>query len=126
MELCSFGFVVFVSIQPIQERNIQMKTLAFAVATAAALFMATPLFVGAIPAKAENLKMAQGVDLQINRDRDDNGRRDRRGRDTDVTVGVGPGGVVVGPRERQRCRTVTTTVERDDGRRVKRTERRCD
>ena len=105
-----------------------MKKLAFAVATAAAIFMATPLFVGASPANAENLKMAQGVDVRINGDRngdrDDNGRRNRR--DRDVTVGVGPGGIVVGPRERQRCRTVTTTVERDDGRRVQRTERRCD
>jgi hypothetical protein len=103
-----------------------MKTIGFAVATAAAIFMTAPLFVGAIPANAENLKMAQGVDLQINRDRDDNGRRNRRDRDTDVTLGVGPGGIVVGPRARERCRTVTTTVERDDGRRVQRTERRCD
>ena len=35
-----------------------------------------------------------------------------------------PGGRHVGPR--QRCRTVTTTVERDDGRMVTRRERRCD
>jgi hypothetical protein len=41
-----------------------------------------------------------------------------------TTVGVGPGGVTVGPR--QRCRMVTTTVERDDGRRITRKERRCD
>jgi hypothetical protein len=100
-----------------------MKRITLTAATAAAIVMTAPLFVGAIPAKAENLKMAQ-VDVQINRDRDDNWRRDRR--DRDVTVGVGPGGVVVGPRARERCRTVTTTVERDDGRRVKRTERRCD
>ena len=33
-------------------------------------------------------------------------------------------GVTVGPR--QRCRMVTTTVERDDGRRITRKERRCD
>jgi hypothetical protein len=51
--------------------------------------------------------------------------RDRRGRyDTDTTVGVGPGGVTVGPR--QRCRMETTTIERDDGRRITRQERRCD
>jgi hypothetical protein len=123
MELSSFGLVVFVSIQ---KRNTKMAKIAFAVATAAAIFLATPLFVGAIPAKADNLKMAQGLDLQINPDRDDNWRRNRRGRDADVTVGVGPRGVVVGPRERERCRTVTTTIERDDGRRVRRTERRCD
>ena len=35
-----------------------------------------------------------------------------------------PHGVTVGPR--QRCRMVTTTVERDDGRRITRKERRCD
>jgi hypothetical protein len=103
-----------------------MKTITFVVATAAAIFTATPLFVGATPAKAENLKMAQGVDLQINGDRDGNGRRNRRDRDADVTVGVGPGGIAIGPRARQHCRTVTTTVERDNGRRVQRTERICD
>jgi hypothetical protein len=101
-----------------------MKTIAFAVATAAAIFTATPLFVGAAPAEAQNLQMAQGVDVQINGDRDDRGRRDRR--DRDVTVGVGPGGIVVGPRGRSHCRTVTTMIERDNGRRVKRTERICD
>jgi hypothetical protein len=101
-----------------------MNKMTFAVAAAAAIFTVTPLFVGATPAKAENLKMAQGVDVRINgdRDRDDNGRHRR---DRDLTVGVGPGGIAVG-RERPRCRTVTTTVERDNGRRVQRTERRCD
>jgi hypothetical protein len=101
-----------------------MKTIAFAVATAAAFFIAAPLLVLAIPAQADDLKMAQGVDVQINGDRDENGRRNRR--DRDVTVGVGPGGIAIGPRVREHCRTVTTTVERDDGRRVRRTERRCD
>jgi hypothetical protein len=101
-----------------------MKTIAFAVATAAALFTVTPSFVGATAAKAQNLQMAQGVDVQINGDRDRDGRRNRR--DRDVTVGVGPGGIVVGPRGRPHCRTVTTTVERDNGRRVQRTERICD
>jgi hypothetical protein len=87
--------------------------------------MAAPLFVGSIPAKAENLKVAQaGVDVQIGRDRDERSRRDRRREDGDLTVGFGPRGVVVGPR--QRCHTVTTTVERDDGREVTRRERRCD
>ena len=74
-----------------------------------------------VPAKAESLKLAQ-VDVQIGRDRDDRVYRDRR--DSGVTVGVGPQGITVGPRAR--CRTVTTTVDRDDGRRVTRTERRCD
>jgi len=74
------------------------------------------------PAKAQTLKMAQGVDVQLGRDRDDRDRRRRN--DSDVTIGVGPGGVTVGPR--QNCRMVTTTVERDDGRTITRKERRCD
>jgi hypothetical protein len=82
--------------------------------------MTAPLLGGTFPAEAQNLKMAQGVDVQIGRDRDD---RDRR-RDRDVTVGVGSGGVTVGPR--QNCRMVTTTVQRDNGRTVTRRERRCD
>ena len=53
-----------------------------------------------------------------------NPRRDYDRRRDGATVGVGPGGVTVGPRER--CRTVTTKVERDDGRMVTRKERRCD
>ncbi|RXH41655.1 hypothetical protein XH94_06605 [Bradyrhizobium zhanjiangense] len=92
-------------------------------ATAAAL-TTIPL---AIPANAQGVKMAQGVDVQIGRDREDRYYRDRnysRDRyDRDTTVGVGPGGVTVGPR--QRCRTETVTVERD-GRMVTRRERRCD
>ncbi len=100
-----------------------MTKIALAVATATAVLTAAPLFVGAISAKAENIKMAQ-VDVQIGRDRDERGSRIRR--DEGVTVGVSPRGVIVGPRRLQNCRTVTTTVERDDGRRVKRTERRCD
>jgi|RhiMetdeSRZDD1v2_1073273.scaffolds.fasta_scaffold3215590_1 hypothetical protein len=71
----------------------------------------------AIPAQA------QGFDVQIGRDRDRD--RDRRN-DSDVTVGIGSGGVTIGPRQRQSCRTVTTTVERDDGRMITRRERRCD
>jgi hypothetical protein len=99
-----------------------MTKIAFAVAIAAAVLMPAPLLVGAIPAEAQNLKMAQGVDVQIGRDRDDRDRRRRN--DSDVTVGVGPGGVTVGPRKN--CRMVTTTVERDDGRTITRKERRCD
>ena len=100
-----------------------MRKIAFAAATAAAIVTAAPLFGGAIPAKADNLQLAQRLDVEVDRDRDRDRRRDRR--DRDVTIGVGPGGVVLG-RDRARCRTVTTMVERDDGRRIRRTERRCD
>src|ERR1700732_780568 len=98
-----------------------MKT-ALALTAAAAVLTTASLVT---PAKAQVVKMAQGVDVQIGRDRGDRYDRDRRGRyDSDTTVGVGPGGVTVGPR--QRCRMVTTTVEGDDGRRITRQERRCD
>jgi hypothetical protein len=76
---------------------------------------------GRVPAKAANLQMAQ-LDVQVGRDRDEGRYRDRR--HSDFTVGVGPGGVRVGPRSH--CRTVTTRVEREDGRSVTRKERRCD
>ena len=99
-----------------------MVKIAFAVTAAAAVLMTAPLLVGTGPAKAQNLKMAQGVDIQTGRDRDDRDRRRQNG--SDVTIGVGPGGVTVGPR--QNCRTVTTTVQRDDGRTITRKERRCD
>lgn len=96
-----------------------MMKLALAVVAAAATLMIAPI---GPPAKA------QGVDVQVGRDRSydrDYRDRDYRGRyESGTTVGVGPGGVTVGPR--QRCRTVTTTVERDDGRMIKRKERRCD
>lgn len=101
-----------------------MKRIAFVLATAAIVFTAGSSFGGVIPAKAENLKMAQ-VEIQVGRDRDvreERSHRDRR--DSGATVGVGPGGLTVGPREH--CRTVTTTVDRDDGRRVTRKERVCD
>jgi hypothetical protein len=99
-----------------------MMKITLAVAAAAAVLTTAPL---ATPAKAQGVKMAQGVDVQIGRDRDDRYDRDRRRHyDSDTTVGVGPGGVTVGPR--QRCRTVTTTIEGDDGRMIRRKERRCD
>jgi hypothetical protein len=99
-----------------------MMKIGFAVAAAAAVLMTAPSLVSTTPAKAQTLKMAQGVDVQLGRDRDDRDRRRRS--DSDVTIGVGPGGVTVGPR--QNCRMVTTTVERDDGRTITRKERRCD
>jgi hypothetical protein len=100
-----------------------MTRFVFAVASAAALFATTPLPVETTSARAQEFQVAQGIDVQIGRDRDDY-RRDRRDRDG-VTLGVGPGGVVVGPNRRERCRTVTTTIRRDDGRRIKKTERIC-
>jgi hypothetical protein len=100
-----------------------MLKIAVAVVAAAAALTTPPLF---IPANAQGIKMAQGVDVQIGRDREDRYYRDRDHYryDRDTTVGVGPGAVTIGPR--QHCRTVTTTVERDDGRMVTRKERRCD
>jgi hypothetical protein len=96
-------------------------TLAVAAAAAVLTTATAPL---ATPAKAQGVKMAQGVDVQIGRDRDDRYYRDRRRYDSDTTVGIGSGGVTIGPR--QRCRMETTTIERDDGRTITRRERRCD
>jgi hypothetical protein len=102
-----------------------MIRLALAAATAAAVFTAASSF-GVVPAKAENVQMAQvGVEIGVGQDRgvrEERVVRERR-RDSDVTVGVGPGGVRVGPRDN--CRMVTTKVERDDGSSITRKERRC-
>jgi hypothetical protein len=100
-----------------------MVKIALAVAAAAAVLTTAPLVT---PAKAQGVKMAQ-VDMQTGRhldDRDPGYYGERRGYDSNATVGVGRGGVTVGPR--QRCRMETTTIERDDGRRITRRERRCD
>jgi hypothetical protein len=100
-----------------------MMKIALAVAAAAAVLTTVPLVT---PAKAQGVKIAQ-VDMQTGRhfdDRDPGYYGERRGYDSDTTVGVGPGGVTVGPG--QRCRMVTTTIEREDGRMIKRKERRCD
>jgi Ni/Co efflux regulator RcnB len=98
-----------------------MMKIALALAAAAAVLTTAPLVT---PADAQGIKMAQ-LDVQIGRDRDRDWDRDwdRRRRGPDATVGIGPGGVRIGPRER--CRTVTTTVERG-GRMVTRRERICD
>jgi hypothetical protein len=101
-----------------------MIKIALAVTATAAVLTTAPLVTSL---KAEGIKMAQGVDVQVGgeRDRYDRDYRyDRDRRDRDVTVGIGPGGVRVDPRER--CRMVTTTVEREDGRSITRRERRCD
>jgi hypothetical protein len=93
-----------------------MMKIALAVAAAAAVLTTAPLVT---PAKAQ-------VDM-TGRHLDERGplyESDRRGRyDSDATVGVGPGGVTIG--RRQRCRMETATIERDDGRRITRRERRC-
>jgi hypothetical protein len=103
---------------------MKTKVTTCAMAAAVAMIGAVPLLVQAVPAKGENLKMAQ-VDVQIGRDRDRDDRyRYGRERDRDVTVGIGERGVEIGPR--QRCRSVTTTVRRSDGRQITRRERRCD
>jgi len=92
-----------------------MVKIAFVAAAAVAVLTTAPV---PTPAKA------QGVDVRLGGDRHDRSddRYDRRR--NDYTVGIGPGGVRVGPREN--CRTVTTRVERDDGRMITRRERRCD
>jgi hypothetical protein len=94
-----------------------MKIAFIAAAAVVAVLTTAPV---TTPAKA------QGIDVQIGRDRYDryDDRYDRDRRRDDYTVGIGPGGVTVGPR--QRCRMVTTTIERDDGRMITRRERRCD
>jgi hypothetical protein len=115
-----------------------MMKMTLAAATAAAVMIAVPWFAGSVPARAEGLKMAQaGLDVQIGRDRDENrdekSRRDRRDegakRDKDeggsLTIGIGPRGIEVGPKDKERCKTVTTTVERE-GRKETTSERRCD
>jgi hypothetical protein len=108
--------VACLSLSP--REGAHMIKIAFALAAAGAVFMTAPLLVGTGPAKAQDLKMAQGVDIQIGRD-----RYDRYDRDRDYRVGVGPGGVSIGPRHR--CRMVTTTIERGN-RTITRRERRCD
>jgi hypothetical protein len=98
-----------------------------ALAFAAALTVLSVAALGAPPANAQYLRLAQGVDIQLERDDDDRYLgRGRRGNDADATVGIGPDGVRVGPGRRQNCRIVTTRVERDDGRIVTRQRERCD
>jgi hypothetical protein len=114
-------FVPFASLHIKLKEDCRMMKITLAVAAAAAVLTTDP---PATPAKGQELKMAQGVDIQIGRDRYDRyDRYDRDRRRNDATVGIGPGGVTIGPR--QRCRMVTTTIERGD-RTITRRERRCD
>jgi hypothetical protein len=94
-----------------------MIKIAFVVA--AAVLTTVPLLT---LAKAQGVKMAQ-VDMQTGLHLDDPDNRNRRRYDSNATVGVGPGGVTIGPR--QRCHMETTTIKRDDGRRITRRERIC-
>jgi len=96
-----------------------MMKIALAVLAAAAVLMTAP-------ANAQGVKMTQ-VDMQTGLhldDRDPGSYRERRRYDSDATVVVRPGGVTLGPG--RRCHVGTTTIERHDGRRITRRERRCD
>lgn len=103
------------------------KFFATSIAAAALLtasFAATPGNAQGSAAAGRDSRLAQGVDIQVGRDRDDGYRRHRY--DSEATVGIGPGGVTVGPHRRENCRMVTTRIERDDGRIVTRRTRHCD
>src|SRR5258706_10346512 len=103
----------------LKSKEDPMVKIAFVVA--AAVLTTAPLVT---PAKAQGVKMAQ-VDMQTGLHIDDPAHysRDRRRYDSNATVGVGPGGVTISPR--QRCRMETTTIKRDDGRRITRREHVC-
>jgi hypothetical protein len=96
-----------------------MMKIAFVVA--GAVLTTVPLVT---PAKAQGVKMAQ-VDMKTGLHIDDPAHysRDRRRYDSNATVGLGPGGLTIGPR--RRCRIETTTIKRDDGRRITRREHAC-
>jgi hypothetical protein len=100
-----------------------MTKIVLSVTAAAAIFTAASLFNNLAPANAQDLKMAQGIDVQVGHEQDQRGG-DRRNDNANPTIRIGPGGVSVG--QKRHCHTVTITEERPDGRRVRRTERRCD
>jgi hypothetical protein len=95
-----------------------MMKITFAVAAAAAVLTTAPLVT---PAKAQGVKMAQFRS---------------GGTATTATIGTVAGGTtptpqlasaqVVSPSANNSAATETTTIERDDGRRITRRERRCD
>jgi hypothetical protein len=55
-----------------------MMKIGFAVAAAAAVLMTAPSLVSTTPAKAQTLEMAQGVDVQLGRNRRRRGGRGGR------------------------------------------------
>ncbi len=85
-----------------------MMKITLAVAVGAVIATAVPLSIASSAAPSENLKVAQ-VEIR-----------------SDQRIQVGPGGVTVGPKKKQRCRTVTTTTETPDGRKITKRERVCD
>jgi len=92
-----------------------------------AFFVATAVLIAVLhvaPAKAQGVKMAQ-VDMRTGLHIDDPAHfsRDHRRYDSNATIGGGPGGFTNGPR--QSCHLVTTTIKREDGRRITRKERVC-
>jgi hypothetical protein len=87
------------------ERSHKMLKMTRAVAAAAVIVTATPLLVVSSPAQSENLKLAQVEQPKIQ---------------------IGPGGVTVAPKTKPKCRTVTTTTETSDGRKVTKREQVCD
>jgi kynurenine formamidase len=76
------------------------------------------------PAKAQGVKTAQ-VDMQTGLHIDDPAHysKDRRRYDSNATVDLGPSGVTIDAR--RRCRMETTTIKRDDRRRVTRRDHVC-
>src|SRR5260370_2162568 len=86
-------------------RDAHMLKITLAVMPAATVLTTTPLI---IPANAEGVRMAQGVDVQIgrDRDRDPDYRYDRARRA--VTIGCAPRTFTLRPREPSR--TLTTTI----------------
>jgi hypothetical protein len=89
-----------------RRKEPKMLKMTLAVAAAAVIVAATPLLVVSSPAQSEDLKLAQVQVEQPN-------------------VQIGPGGVTVGPKK-PKCRTVTTTTETSDGRKITKREKVCD
>jgi hypothetical protein len=66
-----------------------MMKIGFAVAAAAAVLMTAPSLVSTTPAKAQTLEMAQGVDVQLGRNRRRRGGRGGSGYAGKLTKGRG-------------------------------------
>ena len=82
-----------------------MTKIMLAATAAGFIVTITPLLAMSTTAQSENLKLAQTIQAP--------------------GVQVGPGGVTVG-KPKEKCRTVTTTVETPDGRKTTKKERRCE